>query len=62
MSKDGFTLRYLTQTAVGVPRDLANSLVISKLKAIRPTVLIYNKSKVTSPPASYEVLIDPKNK
>jgi MoaA/NifB/PqqE/SkfB family radical SAM enzyme len=42
MSKDGFTLRYLTQTAVGVPRDLANSLVISKLKAIRPTVLIYN--------------------
>jgi len=42
MSKDGFTLRYLAQTAVGVPRDLANSLVISKLKAIRPTVLIYN--------------------
>ena len=42
MSKPGFTLRYLTQTAVGVPRDLANTLVISKLKAIRPTVLIYN--------------------
>ena len=42
MSKHGFTLRYLTQTAVGVPRDLANTLVISKLKAIRPTVLIYN--------------------
>jgi len=27
-----------------------------------PTVLIYNKSKVTSPPASYEVLLDPKYK
>ena len=42
MSKDGFTLRYLARTAAGVPRDLANTLVISKLKAIRPTVLIYN--------------------
>ena len=27
-----------------------------------PTVLIYNKAKVTSPPASYEVLLDPKYK
>ena len=42
MSKSGFTLRYLTQTAAGVPRDLANTLVVSKLKPIRPTVLIYN--------------------
>jgi MoaA/NifB/PqqE/SkfB family radical SAM enzyme len=42
MSKDGFTLRYLAQTAAGVPRDLANTLVVSKLKPIRPTVLIYN--------------------
>jgi MoaA/NifB/PqqE/SkfB family radical SAM enzyme len=42
MAKDGFTLRYLAQTAAGVPRDLANSLVVSKLKPIRPTVLIYN--------------------
>ena len=42
MSKDGFTLRYLARTAAGVPRDLANTLVVSKLKPIRPTVLIYN--------------------
>ncbi|HEX7777930.1 MAG TPA: radical SAM protein, partial [Vicinamibacterales bacterium] len=42
MSKDSFTLRYLAKSAAGVPRDLANSLVLSKLKAIRPTVLIYN--------------------
>src|SRR3954468_11287271 len=42
MSKDGFTLRYLAHTAAGVPRDLANTLVVSKLKPIRPTVLIYN--------------------
>ena len=27
-----------------------------------PTVLIYNKSKVKSPPTSYEVLLDPKYK
>jgi MoaA/NifB/PqqE/SkfB family radical SAM enzyme len=42
MSKDSFTLRYLARSAAGVPRDLANSLILSKLKAIRPTVLIYN--------------------
>jgi sulfatase maturation enzyme AslB (radical SAM superfamily) len=42
MSKDSFTLRYLAQAAIGVPRDLANTLVLSRLKAIRPTVLIYN--------------------
>src|SRR5215216_435445 len=42
MSKDGFTLRYLAHTAAGMPRDLANTLVVSKLKPIRPTVLIYN--------------------
>src|SRR4030095_10683524 len=42
MSKGGFTLRYLAQTAAGVPRDLANTLVVSKFKPIRPTVLIYN--------------------
>jgi len=41
MSKDAFTLRYLTRTAAGVPRDLANSL-IARVKPIRPTVLIYN--------------------
>jgi MoaA/NifB/PqqE/SkfB family radical SAM enzyme len=42
MSKESFTLRYLAQAAAGVPRDLANTLVVSKLKPIRPTVLIYN--------------------
>ena len=42
MSKNGVTLRYLAQTAAGVPRDLANTLVVSKFKPIRPTVLIYN--------------------
>ena len=42
MSKAAFTLRYLSQAAAGVPRDLANTLVVSKLKPIRPTVLIYN--------------------
>jgi MoaA/NifB/PqqE/SkfB family radical SAM enzyme len=42
MPKDAFTLRYLAHTAAGVPRDLANTLVVSKLTTIRPTVLIYN--------------------
>src|SRR5581483_4456531 len=41
MSKDSFTLRYLTKTAAGVLRDLMNT-VVSKVKPIRPTVLIYN--------------------
>ena len=42
MANDSFRLSYLAKTAAGVPRDLANTLVVSKLKAIRPTVLIYN--------------------
>jgi MoaA/NifB/PqqE/SkfB family radical SAM enzyme len=42
VSKDSFTLRYLARTAAGVPRDLANTLVVSRLKPIAPTVLIYN--------------------
>jgi MoaA/NifB/PqqE/SkfB family radical SAM enzyme len=42
MATDSFRLSYLAKAAVGVPRDLANTLVVSKLKAIRPTVLIYN--------------------
>jgi sulfatase maturation enzyme AslB (radical SAM superfamily) len=41
MSKDAFTLRYLGRAAAGIPRDLASSLV-SRLKPIKPTVLIYN--------------------
>jgi MoaA/NifB/PqqE/SkfB family radical SAM enzyme len=42
MSTETFRLRYLGRTAAGVPRDLVNSLVVSRFKAIRPTVLIYN--------------------
>jgi MoaA/NifB/PqqE/SkfB family radical SAM enzyme len=42
MSKGAFTLRYLARTAAGAPRDLLNTLVVSKGSAIRPTVLIYN--------------------
>jgi MoaA/NifB/PqqE/SkfB family radical SAM enzyme len=41
VSKDAFTLKYLSKAAAGVPRDLVNS-VVAKVKAIRPTVLIYN--------------------
>jgi MoaA/NifB/PqqE/SkfB family radical SAM enzyme len=41
MSKNTFTLRYLSRTAAGTPRDLANT-VVSRFKPIRPTVLIYN--------------------
>jgi len=42
MSKKAFTLRYLARAAAGVPRDLANTVVASAIKPIRPTVLIYN--------------------
>ena len=42
MSTDAFRLQYLARAAAGVPRDLANTLVVSKIKPIRPTVLIYN--------------------
>src|SRR4029453_5414899 len=46
MSKDAFTLRYLARAAAGAPRDLVNTLVVSKLQPIRPTVLIYNSTWV----------------
>ena len=42
MSKSTFTAKYLARTALGVPRDLVNTFIASKVKAIRPTVLIYN--------------------
>jgi len=42
VSKNSFTVRYLARTAAGVPRDLINTALVSKLKPIRPTVLIYN--------------------
>jgi len=42
MSKSTFTAKYLARTALGVPRDLVNTFIASKVRAIRPTVLIYN--------------------
>src|SRR5574341_1869150 len=42
MSTDSFRLQYLARTAAGVPRDLANTFIVSKIKPLRPTVLIYN--------------------
>src|SRR5215212_1986767 len=42
VSTDTFRLHYLAKAAAGIPRDLANSWVVSRFKAIRPTVLIYN--------------------
>ena len=42
MSTESFRLNYLARAAAGVPRDLANTFVVSKIKPIRPTVLIYN--------------------
>lgn len=42
MSQSSFRLRYLSKAAAGVPRDLVNSFVVARFKAIRPTVLIYN--------------------
>jgi len=41
MAKDTFTLHYLSRAVAGLPRDLVNGLV-SKVKPIRPTVLVYN--------------------
>src|SRR3989442_7986437 len=41
MSKDAFTVRYLARAPAGAPRYLATTL-FSKVKPIRPTVLIYN--------------------
>src|SRR5688500_14386309 len=42
MATNSFRLQYLAKAAAGVPRDLINTFVSSKLHAIRPTVLIYN--------------------
>jgi MoaA/NifB/PqqE/SkfB family radical SAM enzyme len=42
MATDTFRLQYLARTAAGVPRDLANALIVSKIRPLRPTVLIYN--------------------
>jgi MoaA/NifB/PqqE/SkfB family radical SAM enzyme len=41
MSKEGLTLRYLARAAAGAPRDVVNT-VVSRVRPIRPTVLIYN--------------------
>jgi MoaA/NifB/PqqE/SkfB family radical SAM enzyme len=42
MATDTHRLKYLARTAAGVPRDLANTLVVSRFTALKPTVLIYN--------------------
>jgi sulfatase maturation enzyme AslB (radical SAM superfamily) len=42
MATNTFRLQYLAKAAVGVPRDLVNTFVNSKVHPIRPTVLIYN--------------------
>jgi MoaA/NifB/PqqE/SkfB family radical SAM enzyme len=42
MATNTFRLRYLSKSAAGVPRDLVNTLVRTRLHPIRPTVLIYN--------------------
>jgi MoaA/NifB/PqqE/SkfB family radical SAM enzyme len=42
MAANTFRLHYIAKAAAGVPRDLVNSFVASRMHAIRPTVLIYN--------------------
>ncbi len=42
MSKRSFTLKYIAKAAAGVPRDLTNTFVASRVRPIRPTVLIFN--------------------
>jgi MoaA/NifB/PqqE/SkfB family radical SAM enzyme len=42
MAANTFRLQYLAKAAAGVPRDLVNTFVSSRLHPIRPTVLIYN--------------------
>jgi MoaA/NifB/PqqE/SkfB family radical SAM enzyme len=42
MATNTFRLQYLAKAAAGVPRDLVNTFVSSRMHPIRPTVLIYN--------------------
>ena len=42
MATNSFRLHYLAKAAAGVPRDLVNTFINSKLHPLRPTVLIYN--------------------
>ena len=42
MATNTFRLQYLAKAAAGVPRDLINTFVSTRLHPIRPTVLIYN--------------------
>src|SRR5262249_23929688 len=42
MATNTFRLNYLAKTAAGVPRDLVNTFINSRIHPIRPTVLIYN--------------------
>ncbi|HWB15408.1 MAG TPA: hypothetical protein VG538_03295, partial [Vicinamibacterales bacterium] len=41
MSTETFRLRYVAKSAAGIPRDLVQTAV-AKVKAIRPTVFIFN--------------------
>jgi MoaA/NifB/PqqE/SkfB family radical SAM enzyme len=42
VSTNTFRLNYLAKAAAGVPRDLVNTFINSRIHPIRPTVLIYN--------------------
>ena len=42
MAVNTFRLHYIAKAATGVPRDLVNTFLVSRVKPIRPTVLIYN--------------------
>jgi sulfatase maturation enzyme AslB (radical SAM superfamily) len=42
VSSNTFRLQYIAKAAAGVPRDLVNTFISSKVHPIRPTVLIYN--------------------
>jgi MoaA/NifB/PqqE/SkfB family radical SAM enzyme len=42
MPTSKFALKYLAKAALGVPRDLVNTAVVSHFRPLKPTVLIYN--------------------
>jgi MoaA/NifB/PqqE/SkfB family radical SAM enzyme len=42
MATNTFRLQYIARAAAGVPRDLVNTFIATRLHPIRPTVLIYN--------------------
>jgi MoaA/NifB/PqqE/SkfB family radical SAM enzyme len=42
VSTNAFRLQYIAKAAAGVPRDLVNTFISTRIHPIRPTVLIYN--------------------